>query len=110
MLAFHERQVALGTVGLRRYRHEVPFGCVELDGDRVTGFEEKPLVSRLVNAGIYVLSPELVARVPRGEPFALPQLFVDCLSNGETVAGYEIADDWIDVGQHEQLRAARGES
>jgi dTDP-glucose pyrophosphorylase len=109
MLSFHVEKQALATVGLRRYDHQVPFGCVELDGDRLVRFEEKPTLSRLVNAGVYVLSPELVGRVPRGEMFPLPQLFDDCLRRGETVGGYEIVDDWIDVGQREQLSQARGE-
>jgi dTDP-glucose pyrophosphorylase len=109
MLAFHAEHQALATLGVRRYQHQVPFGCVELEGDRLVRFEEKPTLARLVNAGVYVLSPELVARVPRGEVFPLPNLFEDCLRRGETVCGYEIVDDWIDVGQRDQLREARGE-
>jgi NDP-sugar pyrophosphorylase family protein len=65
-------------------------------------------MSRLVNAGIYVLSPELVARVPKGEDFPITRLFDDCLRRGEGVHGFEIEEDWIDVGHREHLRQARG--
>jgi dTDP-glucose pyrophosphorylase len=109
MLAAHTDRGALATIGLRRYDHQVPFGCVELDGHRLVRFDEKPTLSKLVNAGVYVLSPELVARVPAGEMFPLPQLFEDCLRRGEIVTGFEIVDDWIDVGQRDQLSQARGE-
>jgi dTDP-glucose pyrophosphorylase len=108
LLDFHERERPLATIGLRRYCHTVPFGCVKLADSRVVEFEEKPTLERMVSAGIYVLSPELVARVPPRKEFPLPALFEDCLRQGEPVAGFEIEDDWIDVGQRENLRQARG--
>ena len=109
MLSFHSKSGAMATLGLRRYQHQVPFGCVELDGDRLLRFEEKPTLSRLVNAGVYVLSPDVVRRVPKGQAFPLPNLLEECLGRNEKVCGYEIVDDWIDVGQRDQLREARGE-
>lgn len=109
LLSFHASNGAYATVGLRRYQHQVPFGCVELDGHRLVRFEEKPTLAKLVNAGVYVLSPQVVARVPKNEPFPLPNLFEDCLRRDEPVCGYEIVDDWIDVGQRDQLKEARGE-
>ena len=64
-------------------------------------------IARLVNAGIYVLDPDVVARVPRGQPFPITSLFADALGRGEAVGGFEIVDEWIDIGSREQLRAAR---
>lgn len=108
MLAFHERAGQRATIGVRRYYHTIPFGCVELDGSRVTQFDEKPRLTRLINTGIYVLDPQVVARVPRGQEFALPSLLEDCLGRGEPVGAFEIEDDWIDIGQREHLTRARG--
>jgi len=81
---------------------------VDLDGERVVRMEEKPSLSVLANAGIYVLDPHLLARIPRGQEFPLPGLLEQCLARGETVAAFEIEDDWIDVGQRDQLKQARG--
>ena len=106
MLAFHEQERCLATVGVRRYARQVPFGCVDAVGGRVRRFEEKPVVERLISAGIYVLSPEVVARIPRRH-FPITDLFEDCLGSGEPIAAFEIEDDWIDVGQQDQLRQAR---
>jgi dTDP-glucose pyrophosphorylase len=109
MLDAHARAGAMATVGVRRYRHVVPFGCVEVDEGRVVAMEEKPALSKLVNTGLYVLEPSVIARVPRGTPFALPSLLEGCLSRGERVQSFEIVDEWIDVGQRERLLHARGE-
>src|SRR5262249_25289961 len=45
MLEFHARGGQLVTVGVRTYFHTIPFGCVELDGDRIVQMEEKPRLS-----------------------------------------------------------------
>ncbi|MGE0456263.1 MAG: nucleotidyltransferase family protein [Vicinamibacteria bacterium] len=108
MLDFHARVRPKATIAVRPYSHVVPFGCVELEGAQVRQLEEKPRLTKLVNAGIYVIEPELVLRVPRGEEYFVTDLFANCLERGEPVAAFEIEGDWIDVGQRESLRQANG--
>jgi dTDP-glucose pyrophosphorylase len=95
------------TIGIRRYLHSVPFGCVERDGARVIRIEEKPTLAREVNAGIYALQPDLVRRVPSGRASTMPALIDGALERDEPVGAFEIEDDWIDVGLREQLDQAR---
>lgn len=106
LLEFHRRGGYAATMAVRRYLHTVPFGCVEGRGGRIERFEEKPVVERLVNAGIYVIEPRLLGRVPRAA-YPLTTLFEECLEKGEPVGAFEMQDDWIDVGQREQLRQAQ---
>jgi dTDP-glucose pyrophosphorylase/CBS domain-containing protein len=110
MLDFHARGGQALTIGVRRYLHTIPFGCVQLDGDRVTAFDEKPTLTCQMNAGIYVLSPASVKRVPKNQEFPLPNLLLDSISRREPVAAFEVEGDWIDVGQRDHLRQARGET
>ena len=97
------------SIGIRRYLHAVPFGCVERDGDRVTGLDEKPTLAREVNTGIYALAPAFVARVPCGPGVldARPDRRRD-RRGAMPVGAFEVEGDWIDVGQREQLARARG--
>ncbi len=106
MLTAHGRGRFVATLGIRRYSHRVPFGCIDVDGETVSRIEEKPVLTRWVNAGIYVLGAELIERVPR-RFFPITELFEDALGRGEPIGAYEIEEDWIDVGQHEQLQRAR---
>ena len=64
LLDFHAAGAPDATVGSADYLHAVPFGCVEVDGDRVARLRRSRR-SRLVNAGIYVLAPPAVARIAR---------------------------------------------
>jgi dTDP-glucose pyrophosphorylase len=107
LLDFHMAGGFSATIGVRRYLHTVPFGCVERDGDRVLRIDEKPTISREVNSGIYALDPSAVALVPQGEPSTMPSLIERLLGDGRPVGAFEIEDDWIDVGQREHLDRAR---
>jgi dTDP-glucose pyrophosphorylase len=106
MLDFHARGRFMATMGVRQYTHQVPFGCVELRGDRVVSLEEKPILDRCVNAGIYILEPGLLSRVPKAS-YPITALFEDCLAKSEPVGAFEIREDWIDVGHREQLKQAQ---
>jgi dTDP-glucose pyrophosphorylase len=107
MLDFHELEHAAATIAVRSYFQSIPFGCVELDGVRVRQLEEKPRIARLVNAGMYVLNPDLLGRIPKGQEYAITDLFADMLSHDERVCGFEVEGDWIDIGQKDALEQAR---
>ena len=81
LLDFHTAGRFVATVGVRRYLHTVPFGCVERDGDRVLSMEEKPTIARDVNSGIYVLEPSMVDAV--SGPMAMTDLVQEALGRGE---------------------------
>ncbi len=106
MLDYHGREGCRATVGVRPYLHTVPYGCLEIEGGRVKRLTEKPRLLQVVNAGVYVLEPDLVSQVPSGREFPVTELLEDAVSRGETVGAFEIAEDWIDVGRREDLRLA----
>jgi len=106
MIEAHSTSNAYVTIGTRRYCHQVPFGCLEVEGGIVKRIEEKPLLERYVSAGVYILSPEAVSRVPC-RFFPITELFEDALARRTIVSAFEIDGDWIDVGQWDALRTAR---
>jgi NDP-sugar pyrophosphorylase family protein len=107
LLRHHEAMGQAATVAAAHYLHQVPFGCLEVTGDHLIGIEEKPTLLRLVNAGIYVLSPSVFDRLPH-PPFTLPECIEALLQQRAGIGYFLLGDDWLDVGQPEQLRQARG--
>ena len=107
MLSFHNTSKSMATIGYRPYSHQVPFGCLDICGDAVVGLQEKPVLERSVNAGVYVFSPEVLSLVPR-KFFPITDLFQLLLERGDKVGSFEITTDWTDVGQHSELSKARG--
>jgi NDP-sugar pyrophosphorylase family protein len=106
MLSFHTTGQYQATVGVHQYYHEVPFGCLELDGARILRMEEKPVLDKIINAGIYVLEPTLLKYVPQ-RFFPITTLLEESLARGERQGAFMIEDEWIDVGHRDELRRAQ---
>ena len=70
---------------------------LELDGDRVTGYREKPTLSYDVSMGIYVYEARALEHLPDG-PCQFPELVQRLLAAGEHVAAYRSEADWYDLG------------
>lgn len=110
MVSLHTAGRHRMTVGVHEYTHTVPFGVVDLRGERIIAMREKPATSWLTNAGIYLLEPELLKRIPRDVPYPLTALVEDCLERKESVGAFRVEEDWIDVGHPQDLRRARGQT
>ncbi|HKC26634.1 MAG TPA: sugar phosphate nucleotidyltransferase [Jatrophihabitans sp.] len=108
LVAFHDRVGAEISVATRAYQHEIPFGVVGVDGDWVRTIEEKPTVTREINAGVYALAPSVLDLVRPEEPSTMPQLIQACLDTGKRVAAWQLQSDWIDVGTPADLARANG--
>jgi len=108
LLTFHSQGKYHATVGIHEYTHTVPFGVVDVADDCIVQMREKPSEVWLTNAGIYVLEPAVVARVPKASEFPLPALIEECLDRKEPVGAFRIETDWIDVGHQAELKRARG--
>jgi len=109
LLAHHAAAGSAITVAVREYTHQVPYGVVRVGTDgRVTHLEEKPVLASPISTGIYVISPEVLDRVPTGIHFPMTTLVEDCIRSGGVTA-WSCDHDWEDIGQPLDLARARGE-
>ena len=98
----HERAEALATVMLTPMIS--PFGIVETEGGLVTGFKEKPPLPYWINAGVYVLTREAIARFP-GLGDHETSTFPALASEGR-LAAFESGAYWKSVESQKDLREA----
>ena len=109
LLAFHKEKGAIGTMVVRDFEYQVPYGVVRSDAGLMTGIEEKPVERFFVNGGIYVLSPEALDHLTPGEPLDMPDLLTRITGAGGKVGVYPLRDYWRDIGRIDDLEAARSE-
>ncbi len=110
LLDFHMECHPAATMCVRQHSIQVPYGVVQGQDHRVRGVVEKPIQRYFVNAGIYVLSPDVVASVPKGRRIDMPELVNGLIAEKRDVNMFPIHEDWLDVGRMEDFNRALGQS
>ncbi len=112
MRQFHEHHGGVGTLHTIRVDDPSAFGCVVQDGTgRVTTFVEKPprdeAPTNEINAGTYLLEPEVIDAIPAGRAVSIErETFPQLLAAGKRLNSYVTADYWLDVGRPAQYLQA----
>src|SRR5580765_8761899 len=94
IVAFHEEREALATIGLVAVENPLEFGIVITREDgSIERFLEKPtwgqVFSDTINAGIFVLEPEIFDFIPAGEAVDFSaDVFPRLLDDGIPLFGY----------------------
>jgi NDP-sugar pyrophosphorylase family protein len=107
MFAFHEKEGGVGTVGLTTTDKPQHYGVAVMKGSRIVMFVEKPEdpVSNLINAGVYILEPEVIDKVPEGFAMVETDVFPALAAQGK-LAGYPFEGRWYDLGTFERYEKA----
>ncbi len=123
IIAFHGARHAAATIALRAVERPHPFGVVVTDAEgRVQAWhepteEEKRRLARnpgpktgevdYINAGIYVLEPEIVASIPSGRPVSIErETYPALIQERAPVFGLAPQGFWLDMGRPDQYLAA----
>lgn len=107
MLEYHREHAADLTVAVNLHAIQVPYGVIDSSGSHVTGLREKPELQLFVNAGIYLLEPDVYRFIPEKEHFNMTEVIEELLKAGRTVISFPIREYWIDIGQHQDYEQAQ---
>jgi mannose-1-phosphate guanylyltransferase len=112
MIRFHLDRRAAATIDLFPVPDPTPYGLVELArAGRVRRFIEKPdpalVTTNTINAGIYVLDPALLSRIPAGRMVSIErEFFPGLLADGIPFFGWVGEHYWLDIGSPGKYRQA----
>jgi dTDP-glucose pyrophosphorylase len=107
MLDFHCRYDASATMAVRMHEWQNPFGVVRTKGVDIISFEEKPIVRNHINAGVYVLNPDVLDFLKPDEYCDMPILFRRLQDSAMRTIVYPIHEPWLDVGRECDLDQAQ---
>ncbi|RJQ33528.1 MAG: NDP-sugar synthase [Actinobacteria bacterium] len=104
LLLFHKERGAKVTLTLYSVEDPTAYGLVPLNGDgRVTEFVEKPsfdqVTTHWINAGIYLIEPEVLKYAPKGQNYSFERgLFPALLDKNIPIYGFPYSGYWKDIG------------
>jgi mannose-1-phosphate guanylyltransferase len=107
LLETHRKTGAYATIALCTVKDPCSFGVAELeDGNRIKRFIEKPArgeaPSNLINAGAYVLSPEVFKYIPEGRAVSIEREVFPKLAEEGKLFGYCMNGLWMDIGKPQE--------
>lgn len=99
MLDFHKAHSASMTVAVREHEFRLPYGAIQTEGVLVKGIVEKPVFRHFVNAGMYLLNPEVCKLIPSDTPYDIPDLILRVISENGRVVSFLVREYWRDIGE-----------
>jgi mannose-1-phosphate guanylyltransferase len=107
ILEAHVKREAWATIALCKVEDSTRYGVAEIANDgRITRFVEKPpkgtAPSNLINAGVYVLSPEVLQLIPKGCRVSMEREIFPKLAAEGKLYGYRVEGLWMDVGKPDE--------
>lgn len=103
LLDFHNAQRSIATMALASVEKPSVWGVASIQGNRITDFVEKPrekTKSHLINAGIYVLTPDVFKYISENSERLEKDLFPRLAKEGKLYA-YPFEGEWYDVSTPE---------
>ena len=105
MISFHKQKNAVTTISLWPVENVEEFGVVDLiEKGKIIGFVEKPrpedAPSNLINAGAYLLEPEILDYIEKGKLVSMEkEIFPQIINDTHRFYGYEFKGYWMDIGR-----------
>jgi glucose-1-phosphate cytidylyltransferase len=90
LIDFHRDQGAAATMTV--VRPENPWGVAHVDGDRISGFEEKPPLDSWVNGGFFVMEPRTLEAI--GPDHVLEREPLEALASAGELAAFRHTGFW----------------
>ena len=111
LVEFHRATGAKASILLTPVADPSRYGLVRVAGDgRVESFLEKPrpedIDTDLINAGLYVLEPDVLDLVPDGRAVSIEREVFPRLAEEGSVFGIDLPGYWLDVGTPESYLQA----
>ena len=106
LMLFHKKKKNMVTVCIRKKTFNIPYGVVKHSNDRIKEIIEKPSQEFFINAGIYVIDPQIFAKVKKNQYLDMTDLIKECIKNKLKVVPFPIHEYWSDIGLKEDFKSA----
>ena len=106
LLNFHNTHDKPITICASEYQVAIPFGSITTKDGVISNIVEKPIIKHHVNAGIYIINPEVIKKIKKNTSISMIDLISDYISSGNVVA-YPLHESWIDIGSPEDFKRAQ---
>jgi dTDP-glucose pyrophosphorylase len=103
LLVYHNKKKSIATMVVKSFELQNPFGVIKLKDQKIIALQEKPLYKSLINGGLYALSKDAHALIPKNKFYNMTSLFEKLIKDNFNVMAYGMFEEWNDIGNIEEL-------
>lgn len=107
MLDFHNDRKSSATMCIRDYEVKIPFGVIQGDDGSIHSMNEKPIYNYFINAGIYIINPEITKNVVKDEYIDMPDVLQEYIKKGFDISMFPMHEYWLDIGNINDFEKAQ---
>ncbi len=105
LIDFHLKNKKAITLCASEYINTIPFGIIKLNKGKISEIHEKPNNKYLINAGIYVINPEVIIKMKKNTKIDMTDL-IDTYIEKKLVSVFPIHEQWADIGTKDDYSKA----
>ena len=102
-LKYHNENQNEITIGATKYEFEVPYGVIDTHDNNFKSIIEKPKRNFFINAGIYIIEPEIVETIQKGKSIDMPTWINKMYGDNKKISIFPIFEYWVDIGNKSEL-------
>lgn len=108
LIEYHAKMGTSVTICSYKKEIQLTLGVLDLDGETVRDYLEKPKYTFDISMGIYAMNRKAVDHIPKNRYFDFPTLIKRLISVKEPISVYRFEGEWFDIGREEDYRAVLG--
>ncbi|MBF0440589.1 MAG: nucleotidyltransferase family protein [Oligoflexales bacterium] len=106
IISSHDRNGADITCAVSPYKMVVPYGVVESFGNEIVSIKEKPQLNYMINAGIYVINPDICHEIDGSKYIDMTEIIERAIKRRKKVVPFYMHEYWLDIGKPDDLSRA----
>jgi len=106
LIEYHKKTSKKITICAAFYDIQIPFGTIEIEDNNILDIVEKPIKKYLINAGIYIVNPEVINSLKNNASINMTDIIEKYIKTND-VGIFPLHEKWLDVGSHENYKKAR---
>lgn len=106
LMSYHLSSQNLITVVAALKNTTIPYGVFEIgENGTIENIKEKPVISHLINTGMYVVNPELIPLIPENIMFHMPDLLEKVRQQNGKIGLFPVNEDaFLDMGEFAEMK------
>ena len=104
LLSYHVANKSKATIGVKVMSSKENYGLVKLKGLNVVKFDEKPILHKFINCGVYALNKNLLNALNFNKNIDMITFLQKIKNNKNQIYAFPLYEGWLDLGNKKNIK------